>query len=95
MLWLYAVAFYAWAVHGHPEVSICEEVLAEISLHWIYCVEMCSLAQYLEVEEACKTCCLKDYFISAVLVTKKVFGAKISYVMYCTSKAVKRLLTAL
>lgn len=96
VLQLYAVAFHAWAVHhGHPKVSVCGKVLVEISVRWIYCVEMCSLAQCLQVEEACKTCCLKDYFISAVLVTKKVFGAKISCVMYCTSKAVKRLLTAL
>lgn len=83
------------AYHGHAKENLCKEVLAEVSFHWIYRVEMYSLAQYFQVKEACKTCCLKKSFISAFLVTKKVFGAKISDVMYCTSKAVKRLLTAL
>lgn len=50
---------------------------------------------YCHVKEACKASCLKKSFVSAFPETKKVFGAKISGVMYCTSKAVKRLLTAL
>jgi len=71
-----------------------KEVLAEVSFHWIYHVEMYSLAQYFQMKEACKNLLPKKPSVSAFLVTKKVFGAKISDVMYCTSKAVKRLLTA-
>lgn len=77
------------------EKKLCKEVLAEVSFLWIYHVEMYTAAPYFHVKEACKACCLKESFVSAFLVTKKVFGAKISGVMYYTSKAVKRLLTAL
>lgn len=71
------MALRAWAVHcSHTKESICKAVLAEISFHWIYCVEMHCLAYYFQEKEACKTCCLEDYFISAVLVTKKVLVLK-------------------
>lgn len=77
------------------EKKLCKEVLEEVSFLWIYHREMCTVVLYFHVKEACKACCLKESFVSAFLETKKVFGAKISGVMYCTSKAVKRLLTAL
>lgn len=64
------------AYHGHAKENACKEVFAEVSFHWIYCLEMYSLPQYFQGKEACKTCCRKESFIFASLVTKKVLVLK-------------------